>query len=126
MWDWILYLTGLGLVSWGVIYLMTRYEDGDIYDGKYELKWNKITRYKNCDILPHYNNVKMCGYNKKFSEEEMIGLAVLNGCRAITRTGHNGTWYLKGRDVTMGTIKQEIKENTGKYENGAFVLLLEE
>ena len=64
--------------------------------------------------------------SKKFSEEEMIGLAVLNGCRAITRIGENGRWYLKGRDIAIDTIKQEIKENTGKYENGTYVLLLEE
>ena len=126
MWEILLYGLVVGSVTGAIIYLTSCCEDYDIYDRKNRLNWNKITRYKNCDVLHHYNNVKMCGYSKKFSEEEMIGLAVLNACRVITRIGENGRWYLKGRDIAIDTIKQEIKENTGKYENGTYVLLLEE
>ena len=80
MWEILLYGLVVGSVTGAIIYLTSCCEDYDIYDRKNRLKWNKITRYKNCDILHHYNNGKMCGYSKKISEEEMIGLAVLNGC----------------------------------------------
>ncbi len=85
-----------------------------------------MTRYSNCDILIHKNDVEWYGFDKNTTEEEMIALAVKNECPIIIKNGNKGKWYLKGNGKSIEFLKGKIDEKIGKSRNGVFCLLLEE
>ena len=87
--------------------------------------YNKITRYSNCDILLHKNDVEWYGFDKNMTEDEMIDLAVKNDCPIIIKNGKKGKWYLKGKGKTVKFLKNKINEQIGKSRDGVFCLLLE-
>ena len=89
------------------------------------MNYDRITRYANCDILIHKNDIEPLGFDKTKTEYEMIDLALKNGCSIITKNGRNGKWYLKGKEKTIDFLKSKINENIGKYRDGVFVILLE-
>jgi hypothetical protein len=89
------------------------------------MKYSGFTRYLNCDILLHKNDVDFYGFSKTKTEEEMIDLAIKNECPIIIKNGINGKWYLKGKGKTIEYLKGKINEKIGKSRDGVFCLLLE-
>ena len=88
------------------------------------MSYNKITRFSNCDILINWGKSKE-GYPSTKTEEEMINLAVQQGCPIIVKNGKKGKWYIKGKDKTIEFLKHKIEEQIGKQRDGVFLLLLE-
>jgi hypothetical protein len=86
--------------------------------------YNKITRYSNCDILLHQNEVEIYGFDKDKTEGEMIDLAVKHDCPIIVKNG-KGKWYLKGKGKSIEFLKTKIDEQIGKTRDGVYSLLLE-
>ena len=86
---------------------------------------NKMTRFSNCDILLHNNDVEVHGFEKTKNIGEMIDLAVKNDCRIIIKNGTNGKWYLKGKGKSIEYLKSKIDERLGKSRDGVFCYLLE-
>ena len=62
-----------------------------------------ITRYLNCDLLIHKNDVERLGFDKNYTEAEMIDLAVKNSSHIIIKNG-KGKWYLKGKDESIDSL----------------------
>jgi hypothetical protein len=60
------------------------------------MSYTRITRYLQCDILLHKNDVEWHGFDKTKTEGEMIDLAANYGCPIIIKNGIHGKWYLKG------------------------------
>jgi hypothetical protein len=89
------------------------------------MSYTKITRYSNCDILCHQNDVEQYGFEKTKTEGEMIDLAVANRCSIITKNGKRGKWYLKGKGKSIEFLKSKLTDNVGKSRDGVFCLLLE-
>jgi hypothetical protein len=89
------------------------------------MSYTKITRYSNCDILIHKNDVEWYGFEKTKTEGEMIDLAVANGCSIIVKNGKRGKWYIKGKGKPIEFLKSKLVANVGKYRDGVFCLLLE-
>ena len=89
------------------------------------MNYTTITRYANCDILLHKNDVSLYGFDKNKSEGEMIDLACNRGCSIIIKNGKNGKWYLKGNGQSVAFLKGKINEKVGKSRDGVFCLLLE-
>lgn len=86
--------------------------------------YNTITRYNNCDILVDWGKSKE-GYPANMTEGNMIDLAVAGGFKIIVKNGKRGKWYLKGKDHSIGELKEKINTNIGKFRDGVFCLLLE-
>jgi hypothetical protein len=84
-----------------------------------------ITRYQNCDVLKHSNDVEPLGFEKTKTEGEMIDLAVKHGSNIIVKNGINGKWYLKGKGKSKELLKTKIEENQGKSRQGVYCLFLE-
>ena len=89
------------------------------------MSFNTITRYDNCDILVHRNDIEYLGYDKNKTEGEMIDLAIKNECPIIIKNGINGKWYLKGKGYSIDYLKEQIEEKIGKSRDGVFCLLIE-
>jgi hypothetical protein len=81
-----------------------------------------ITRYLNCDLLIHKNDVERLGFDKNYTEAEMIDLAVKNSSPIIIKNG-KGKWYLKGKNESIVSLKSLISINTGKYARRVCLLL---
>ena len=90
-----------------------------------EKKANKMTRFSNCDILLHNNDVEVHGFEKTKHIDEMELLAVKNDCRIIIKNGTNGKWYLKGKGKPIEYLKSKIDERLGKSRDGVYCYLLE-
>ena len=90
------------------------------------MDFNKITRYKNCDILIGQNDIEYYGFDKTKTEGEMIDLAIIHNCPIIIKNGLNGKWYLKGKTKSIDILKNKIEQNIDKFRDGVFTLLLEE
>lgn len=73
-----------------------------------------FTRYQNCDIWIHKNDVERLGFEKTLSFEEIKELALIYGCPIIVKYG-KGKWYLKGRGKNFDEILQTVEKNIGKY-----------
>jgi hypothetical protein len=86
------------------------------------MNYPTITRYLNCDLLIHKNDVERLGFDKNYTEEEMIDLAVKYGSPIIIKNG-KGKWYLKGNDKSIDSLKSLISINTGKYTRRLCLLL---
>ena len=89
------------------------------------MEYTRITRYLNCDILFHKNDVEWYGFSKNMTEEEIIVLAQEKGCHVITKNGRNGKWYLKGKGKTIEYLKERLDAKSGQARDGVFSLLLE-
>jgi hypothetical protein len=89
------------------------------------MNYTTITRYANCDILLHKNDVELNGFDKTKTEGEMIDLAVKHGCPIIIKNGPNGKWYLKGNGQSIEFLKSAINKQVGQSRDNVFCLLLE-
>jgi hypothetical protein len=98
------------------------------------MTYTTITRFLKRDISNNGNSIKCCDIDKnekyhgfpqeKYTEGEMIDLAVKYGCPIIIKTENR--WYLKGKGKSIESLKKLIIKNIGNktYEN-RFCLLLE-
>jgi hypothetical protein len=84
-----------------------------------------ITRYMNTEILVNKNNVEWYGFDKTFSEEHMIELAIQHRCPIINKNGRNGKWYLKGQGRSITDIKNRLEQKQGQAREGVYCLLVE-
>ena len=84
-----------------------------------------ITRYQNCDILINQNDIEKYGFDKDKTEQEMIELAIQNGCPVVVKSGESGKWYLKGKDKSILSIKHKIEKHKGKFRNSVYCILIE-
>jgi len=89
------------------------------------MSYTNITRFPKCDILLHKNDVDWYGFDKTYTEGQMIDLAIKHQCPIIIKNGINGKWYLKGKGNTIESLKRKIHEKVGLSRNGVFCLLLE-
>ena len=88
--------------------------------------YKKITKYLQCDILIHRNDISKNGFDKHKTEDEIIALANKHKCPIIIKNGLNGKWYLKGKKKSIECLKQYIEDNIGKKKReGCYCLLLE-
>lgn len=82
----------------------------------------KITIFKKMDV---YAN-KDIKYNRNYTFEEVVALAIKHKCHVIERQGE-GQWYLKGEGIDFSTTKDEVLRRkdiyTEKYENIILYLL---
>ena len=51
------------------------------------MNFTKITKYSQCDILKHKNDIEYRGYDITMSFGNMLDLAVLNNCPIIIKNG---------------------------------------
>ena len=86
------------------------------------MTYTTITRFLNCDLLIHKNDIQNLGFDKNYTEGEIIDLAVKHGCPIIIKNG-KGKWYLKGQGKTIDELKGLINNNIGKYERRVCLIL---
>ena len=72
-------------------------------------EWNSITRYIGKDILINKNDVQSKGFDKSFSETDIIALAIKHKCPLIIRGSYTGKWYLKGQGRNYSYLENRMK-----------------
>ena len=87
-------------------------------------------QFLNCDILIGSKMVEKYGFDKNYTKEEIVALAIQHQCPIIVRAGPNAKWYLKGNGCTESFLMRKINEDHRKREekgvkkNGTYVILL--
>lgn len=83
-----------------------------------------VSRYLKRDILMHKNDIERYGFSAKFTEEEMIALAMKHGCRIVVKNGKKGKWYLKGKGKSIQCLQNDLDCAPDKFRDGVYTLLL--
>ena len=86
-----------------------------------------FTRYDGVMVLKHKNDVEERGYDGAYSEEYMIALAIKERCPIVQKSGPDGKWYLKGRDMShdylKSMIERQLKDPNPEYKNKYIILI---
>ncbi len=82
------------------------------------------TIFPKTDILKGCNDVEDKGYTASKTLDEMIQLALENDCPVIVKGGVNAKWYLKGKGMSMDSIRELIRQNHGKAPREGITLTL--
>ena len=89
------------------------------------MAFNNISRHDKCDFLKFHNDVERLGFDKNYTEIQMIGLALEHKCPVIIKNGKRGKWYLKGKGRTGEYLTSLIKKNEGREREGVYCLFIQ-
>jgi len=89
------------------------------------MAFNNISRHDKCDFLKFRNDVEPLGFDKNYTELEMIGFALEHGCPIIIKNGKRGKWYLKGKGRTEEYLIRLIQKNLGREREGVYCLFIQ-
>ena len=85
-----------------------------------------LTRYEKTDILKGDDSVDKYGFDKNFSEKEIIKIAIKYNVNIIVRGGLNAKWYLKGKGRTINELRDKLEQFKGRQKNpNIYSLLIE-